>query len=94
MNIKVLGLSSVFLLYKTRRAHAYISPMIDPFDANETSPLLTNALSSSLWELAAHQNHYLTSISTLSKIFSAPFTKMPYAMEEFLDHTYATVRRK
>ncbi|KAG8843651.1 hypothetical protein FRB96_003875 [Tulasnella sp. 330] len=63
----------------------------DPFDPKEPSPLLTNALSSSLWELAAHQNHYLTSISTLSKIFSAPFTRMPYAMEEFLDHTYATL---
>ncbi|KAG8996484.1 hypothetical protein FRB94_008243 [Tulasnella sp. JGI-2019a] len=87
-------------VYNILRKHPALMIMIhqepqdnyqDPFDPNETSPLLTNALSSSLWELAAHQNHYLTSISTLSKIFSSPFTKMPYAMEEFLDHTYTTL---
>ncbi|KAG8882090.1 hypothetical protein FRB98_003927 [Tulasnella sp. 332] len=87
-------------VYNILRKHPVLMTMIhqdpqdeyqDPFDPKEPSPLLTNALSSSLWELAAHQNHYLTSISTLSKIFSAPFTRMPYAMEEFLDHTYATL---
>lgn len=63
----------------------------DPFDENEPSPLLTNALSSSLWELASHRNHYLSSVSTLAKIFSEAFTKPSYAMEDFLDHSYTTV---
>jgi hypothetical protein len=30
-------------------------------------------------------------VSTLSKVFSEAFTKPGYAMEDFLDHTYATV---
>ncbi|KDQ13341.1 hypothetical protein BOTBODRAFT_160628 [Botryobasidium botryosum FD-172 SS1] len=63
----------------------------DPFDANEPSPLLTNAISSSLWELATHREHYISSVSTLARIFTEAFTKAPYSMEDFLDHTYATL---
>jgi len=47
----------------------------DPFDAQESSPYTTNALS-----------------STLARIFSEAFTKPVYAMEDFLSHTYGTVR--
>ncbi|QRV75920.1 ribosome biogenesis protein [Ceratobasidium sp. AG-Ba] len=64
---------------------------IDPFDENEPSPLRTNAINSSLWELVSHRNHYLSSVSTLAKIFSEVFTKPAYALEDFLDHTYATL---
>ncbi|KAG8691636.1 hypothetical protein FRC11_014013 [Ceratobasidium sp. 423] len=64
---------------------------LDPFDETETSPLRTNALESSLWELVSHRDHYLSSISTLAKIFSEVFTKPSYALEDFLDHTYATL---
>ncbi|KAH7344510.1 CBF/Mak21 family-domain-containing protein [Rhizoctonia solani] len=64
---------------------------LDPFDETETSPLRTNALESSLWELVSHRDHYLSSVSTLAKIFSEAFTKPSYALEDFLDHTYATL---
>ncbi|KAJ1310960.1 hypothetical protein OPQ81_009471 [Rhizoctonia solani] len=64
---------------------------LDPFDETETSPLRTNALESSLWELVSHRDHYLSSVSTLAKIFSEVFTKPSYALEDFLDHTYATL---
>ncbi|GAB1518716.1 Maturation and nuclear export of 40S ribosomal subunits interacting protein [Rhizoctonia solani] len=64
---------------------------LDPFDEKETSPLRTNALESSLWELVSHRDHYLSSVSTLAKIFSEAFTKPSYALEDFLDHTYATL---
>ena len=52
----------------------------------------TNALDSSLWELVSHMNHYHPSVSTLAKIFQEAFRKPSYALEDFLDHTYGTVR--
>ncbi|KAG8886859.1 hypothetical protein FRB99_004344 [Tulasnella sp. 403] len=63
----------------------------DPFDPDERSPLLTNAIASSLWELASHQHHYLEGVSSMAKIFTTPFTQQPFAMEDFLDHTYTTL---
>ena len=64
---------------------------LDPFAADEPNPLLTEAPSSSLWELYSHRSHYHSAVSTLAKIFSEAFTKPGYAMEDFLDHTYDTV---
>ncbi|KAF8637279.1 hypothetical protein AX17_002932 [Amanita inopinata Kibby_2008] len=63
----------------------------DPFLPHEPNPLLTEALSSSLWELQSHRMHYHSAVSTLAKIFSEAFTKQGYAMEDFLDHTYNTL---
>ncbi|KAF9075854.1 CBF/Mak21 family-domain-containing protein [Rhodocollybia butyracea] len=63
----------------------------DPFNAGEPNPLLTNALSSSLWELHTHVSHYHTPVSTLAKIFGEVFTKEKYAMEDFLDHGFASL---
>ncbi|TFK40532.1 CBF/Mak21 family-domain-containing protein [Crucibulum laeve] len=63
----------------------------DPFLAEETDPLVTRAIDSSLWELLSHSSHYHASVSVLCKIFSEAFTKPGYAMEDFLDHTYATL---
>ena len=66
-------------------------PLSDPFLPLESDPQQTNALASSLWELATHRQHYHAGVSTLAKIFSEAFTKPSYAMEDFLDHTYGTV---
>jgi len=64
---------------------------MDPFDPTEKDPMNTNALESSLWELATHRNHYQSSVSTLAKIFQEAFRKQNYDMEDFLDHTYGTL---
>jgi U3 small nucleolar RNA-associated protein 19 len=64
----------------------------DPYDALTSNPLHSNALDSSLWEIASHQKHYLPAVSSLAKIFTEVFTKPKYGMEDFLDHTYVTVR--
>ena len=64
----------------------------DPFDLKETDPTKTNAIDSSLWELYSHRNHYHSVVSTLVKVLGEAFTKPHYAMEDFLDHTYTTVR--
>lgn len=64
----------------------------DHFLPDEPNPNLTNALDSSLWELYSHKNHYHAAVSTMARIFEEAFTKPSYPMEDFLDHTYATVR--
>jgi len=71
--------------------HNSSSICTDPFVSDETDPTSTRALESSLWELMSHRSHYHATVSTLCKIFTEPFTKPSYPLEDFLDHTYATV---
>ena len=79
--------------YFSRILHQkFIQSNADPFLADEPNPNLTNALDSSLWELYSHKSHYHAGVSTLARIFEEAFTKPSYPMEDFLDHTYATVR--
>jgi len=83
-------------LLKVRRHSPTRPPLFhsitaDPFLAEEPNPNLTNALDSSLWELYSHKNHYHAGVSTLARIFEEAFTKPSYPMEDFLDHTYATL---
>ncbi|KAF9430919.1 hypothetical protein BGZ94_002048 [Podila epigama] len=63
----------------------------DVYNHLENDPMKCNALSSSLWELETLQNHVAPNVSTLAKIFNEQFTKPSYNLEDFLDHTYATM---
>jgi U3 small nucleolar RNA-associated protein 19 len=63
----------------------------DPFLPNETDPMHTEAIESCLWELVQLQSHYHPNVATISKIISEQFTKQSYNIEDFLDHSYATV---
>lgn len=63
----------------------------DPFLPDETDPMETQAMESCLWELVQLQSHYHPNVATISKIISEQFTKQSYNMEDFLDHSYATV---
>lgn len=63
----------------------------DPYDNTEPKPMATHAIDSSVWELAALQNHYLASIQTLAKVFTEQFTKPEFNLEDFLDHGYGTL---
>lgn len=63
----------------------------DPFNIDESDPLKTNAMGSSLWEIETLMSHYHPNISTLAKIFSEPFRKPNYNMEDFLDWSYVTL---
>lgn len=65
--------------------------MDDPFDADEPDPMETNAMDSSLWELESLQRHYHPNVASLAKIISEQFTKASYNLEDFLDHSYASV---
>lgn len=60
----------------------------DPFNNNEKNPMLSNAMNSSLWELQTLSTHYHPNVGTLAKIFSNPFNKQSYNIEDFLDWSY------
>lgn len=60
----------------------------DPFDPQQTDPLKTGAIQSSLWELHTLMLHYHPNVATLAKIFLEPFRKPNYNMEDFLDWSY------
>lgn len=63
----------------------------DGFKSDERDPMKANALESSLWELASHENHYHASVSRMAQILSQVFSKPNFSMEDFLDHAYASV---
>ncbi|PHH67169.1 hypothetical protein CDD81_2938 [Ophiocordyceps australis] len=63
----------------------------DAFLPDETDPINTRAIDSSLWELVQLQSHYHPNVATIAKIISEQFTKQAYNMEDFLDHSYASL---
>ncbi|KAF9357905.1 hypothetical protein BGX34_009146 [Mortierella sp. NVP85] len=67
------------------------SEINDHYDFSEQDPMKSNALQSSLWEIKTLQNHFAPNVATLAKIFNEQFTKPSYNLEDFLDHTYATM---
>lgn len=60
----------------------------DPFKALERDPLHTEAISSSIWELESINSHYHPNVASLAKIYSQPFNKYKYNLEDFLDWNY------
>ncbi|KAG5939094.1 hypothetical protein E4U53_007890 [Claviceps sorghi] len=63
----------------------------DRFLPDETDPMETKAMESCLWEIVQLQSHYHPNIATISKVISEQFTKQSYNMEDFLDHSYASL---
>lgn len=63
----------------------------DPFSMNETDPMLTGALESSIWEIETLQSHYHPNVATLAKIISEQFTKLSYNLDDFLDYSYKSL---
>lgn len=74
------------------RAQVEDEGMDDPFDERQKDPMKTRALDSSLWEIRMLQSHYHPNVATLAKIISEPFHKQAYNLEDFLDHSYGSVR--
>ena len=64
----------------------------DPFRMGENNPMQTSAEDSSLWEIESLQSHYHPNVATIAKIISEQFTKQWYSLEDFLDHSYDSVR--
>lgn len=63
----------------------------DPFNMREPDPMISGALESSLWEIHTLQNHYHPNIAIIARMISEQFTKPAFNLEDFLDHTYATM---
>jgi U3 small nucleolar RNA-associated protein 19 len=68
-----------------------IDDATDPFSMDDLNPYECKAIESSLWEVQTLSQHYYANVSTLAKIFGEQFLKPKYNLEDFLDHTYATV---
>lgn len=65
--------------------------MDDPFDSGVQDPMETHAIDSCIWEVVQLQTHYHPNVATIAKIVSEQFTKQFYNMEDFLDHSYASL---
>lgn len=65
----------------------------DPFLPDESDPMNTKAIESCLWEVVQLQSHYHPNVATITNIMSEQFTKHAYNIEDFLDHSYASVSR-
>lgn len=58
---------------------------------SEPDPQFTRAIESSLWELETLQSHYHPNVASLARIIGEQFTKQQYNLEDFLDHSYASM---
>lgn len=63
----------------------------DLFRMEESDPMETDAIESSLWEIHTLQTHYHPNVAAIAKIISEQFTKQAYNLEDFLDHSYGTM---
>lgn len=77
-------------IYSTNLKHEE-EGMDDPFNMSEADPVLTRAIDSSLWELETLRTHYHPNVAMLAKIVGEQFTKRDYQLEDFLDHSYASL---
>jgi U3 small nucleolar RNA-associated protein 19 len=65
--------------------------LTDVFEEREEDPMKTRAIESSLWEIEMLMAHWHPNVGTLARIIGEQFTKEKYILEDFLDHSYASV---
>lgn len=83
--------SCTFMIHRDGEVDQYEATWGDPFRQEESDPMKTDALESSLWEIQMLQSHYHPNVATIAEIISEQFTKQAYNLEDFLDHSYGTV---
>lgn len=83
--------SCTFMIHRNSEVDKDEDGWGDPFRMEEPDPMETYALESSLWEIHMLQTHYHPNVATIAKIISEQFTKQAYNLEDFLDHSDATV---
>lgn len=57
----------------------------DPFLMDERDPVQSNALDSSLWEIASLQQHVIPSIAQAAKMISNPLPKVEWSLSNHLE---------
>ncbi|KAH0607570.1 uncharacterized protein H6S33_002604 [Morchella sextelata] len=65
--------------------------LTDVFEEREEDPMKTRAIESSLWEIEMLMAHWHPNVGTLARIIGEQFTKEKYILEDFLDHSYASM---
>jgi len=80
-----------FMIHKENEYEKDEDKWGDPFRMEEPDHMETDALESSLWEIHTLQTHYHPNVASIAKIISEQFTKQAYNLEDFVDHSYATV---
>lgn len=88
--------TTTFMMHRVPRAEEEkeklaTEGMNDPFDPDVQDPMETRAIDSCIWEVVQLQAHYHPNVATIAKIVSEQFTKQFYNMEDFLDHSYASL---
>ncbi|KAL8712447.1 MAG: hypothetical protein Q9220_003295 [cf. Caloplaca sp. 1 TL-2023] len=92
-NLLKTHLACTFMIHR-KAEHLGVSitnGLDDPFDMEESDPMETNAVESSLWEIHTLQSHYHANVAAISRIISEQFTKQAYNLEDFLDHSYLSM---
>ncbi|KAG8159441.1 hypothetical protein KVR01_011102 [Diaporthe batatas] len=88
--------TTTFMMHRAPRTQEKIERlategMNDPFQPDVQDPMETHAIDSCIWEVVQLQTHYHPNVATIAKIVSEQFTKQFYNMEDFLDHSYASL---
>ena len=58
---------------------------LETFEANESDPMITGALESSLWELQVMQQHYWKPVADLASLFAGPLHQPLYDIAKVAD---------
>lgn len=83
-NLMKLHPTCILLIHSKNQDVDYV----DPYNVEETDPVKTLAIGSSLWEMSTLLNHYHPNVSSLVKIFTQVFNKNRYNMEDFFYWDY------
>lgn len=88
--------TTTFMMHRVPRTQEQVGKlavegMDDPFKPDVQDPMETHAIDSCIWEVVQLQSHYHPNVATIAKIVSEQFTKQFYNMEDFLDHSYASL---
>ncbi|KAF5280926.1 hypothetical protein FQA39_LY17932 [Lamprigera yunnana] len=59
----------------------------DPYIMDESDPLKSNAINSSLWEIQTLQNHILPSVATAARFINSPLPSVEWDFTKILDNS-------
>ena len=80
-----------FMIHRTQQLPAEDLISGDVFSMSESDSQQTRAIDSSLWEIETLQSHAHPNVASVARIISEQFTKQRYNLEDFLDHSYASM---
>ena len=82
---------NISVFHESKNYFCFTAVETDPFLENETDPLKTNAIESSLWELETLQQHVLPKVSKTVSFINKPLPTVEWDLTELFDNTYDQV---